>query len=143
MMADSLAKECDFFSIGTNDLIQYTLAVDRTNEHVSHLFAPSNPAVLRLIRRTVEAADEAGIDCSMCGEMAGDVLYTLPLVGMGLHGLSMAPAAMADVKKLIRSITMTDAGRVAETVMHMLTTREIEDFLRQELRRVMPELFDA
>jgi len=141
MMADRFAREVDFFSIGTNDLIQYTLAVDRNNEHVSHLFSATNPAVLRLIRLTVEAADSAGIEVAMCGEMAGDILYTPLLVGMGLQHLSMAPAAIPDVKKLVRSISHTDAKTIADTVAEMPTSRLIEEFLQKELRRIMPELF--
>jgi len=142
LMADVLAPEVDFFSIGTNDLIQYTLAVDRTNEHVSHLYSPVDPAVLRLIKHTVEAAARAGIDVCICGEMAGDVLYTALLVGLGLQRLSMAPTAMADVKKLIRSITYEDARRTAERIMQMATPAEIETHLAEELRRVAPELLE-
>ena len=140
LMADVFAKEVDFFSIGTNDLIQYTLAVDRDNEHVSHLYSPVDPAVLRLVRRTVDAGVQAGIEVSLCGEMAGDILYTMLLVGMGVQRLSMAPAVIADVKKLVRSVTYEDAVRVAERVMTMETASEIERFLYQETRRVMPEL---
>ena len=141
MMADRFAREVDFFSIGTNDLIQYTLAVDRNNEHVSHLFSATNPAVLRLIRLTVDAADKAGIDVAMCGEMASDILYTPLLIGVGLQRLSMALAAIPDVKKLVRTISYADARKIAETVADMHTSPEIEDYLRKELRRSMPEFF--
>ncbi len=91
VMADAFAREVDFFSIGTNDLIQYSLAVDRGNEHVSHLYSAVDPAVLRMMRLTLSAADAAGIDCSICGEMAGDILNTILLVGMGFRKLSMTP----------------------------------------------------
>ena len=142
LMADVLAKEVDFFSIGTNDLIQYTLAVDRGNEHVSHLYSPVDPAVLRLIQHTVEAGDRAGVEVAMCGEMAGDTVYAMLLVGMGLQRLSMAPSAIVDIKKLVRSITYEDARQLAERVMAMQTASEIESFLEQETRRVLPELFE-
>ena len=142
VMADQFAEEVDFFSIGTNDLIQYTLAVDRNNEHVSHLFSPVNPAVLRLIQRTVDAARKTGIEVSMCGEMAGEPLYTMLLVGMGLQRLSMAPTAMPDVKKLVRSINYSDAVEVARHASGLSTAEEVEAFLRQEMQRAVPEFVD-
>ena len=95
VMADAFAREVDFFSIGTNDLIQYSLAVDRGNEHVAHLYSAVDPAVLRMMRLTLNAADAAGIDCSICGEMAGDILNTILLVGMGFRKLSMTANAIA------------------------------------------------
>ncbi len=140
LMADAFAAEVDFFSIGTNDLIQYTLAVDRNNEHVSHLYSPVNPSVLRLIRHTVAAAEKAQIGVALCGEMAGDVLYTMLLVGMGLTSLSMSPAAMADVKKVVRSILFDDARKVAEQALEMSETEKIDAFLKQELERAVPDL---
>ena len=142
LTADILAKEVDFFSIGTNDLIQYTLAVDRDNEHVSHLYSAVDPAVLRLMRLTVEAAGRVGIEVGICGEMASDIVYAMLLVGLGIQRLSMAPTAIADIKKLVRSITYKDARRVAETAMAMRTAAEIEAFLEQETRRVIPELLE-
>lgn len=140
MTADLLAAECDFFSIGTNDLVQYTLAVDRDNEHVAHLYSAVDPAVLRLIRRTVEAGQKAGIRVSMCGEMAGDIMHTILLVGMGFESLSMAPSVVPDVKRLIRSITYKDAQQVAERALSMKTAREVESYLAEETRKVVPEL---
>jgi len=140
IMAETFAREVDFFSIGTNDLVQYTLAVDRDNEHVAHLFSPVDPAVLRLMRMTLEAAQKAGIDLSICGEMAGDILYTVLLVGMGFQRLSMAPTAVADVKKLVCSVSYEDARRVAEEAMQMSSATEIEEYLRGVTRRFIPEL---
>ena len=140
MLADLFASEVDFFSIGTNDLIQYALAVDRNNEHVSHLYSAVDPAVLRLIRHTVQAADRADIEVSICGEMAGDIVYATLLVGMGIRKLSMAPAAIPDVKKLIRSISYEDARQVADKAMAMRSAEEVERFLQSETRRVTPEL---
>ena len=143
LMADILAPEVDFFSIGTNDLIQYTLAVDRDNEHVSHLYSPVNPGVLRLIQHTVKAGEANNVEVAMCGEMAGDVLYTMLLVGLGVRHLSMSPAAMVDIKKLVRSISYEDAKRVADTAMTMKTSAEIEDYLATETRQAAPEAFQT
>ena len=143
LMADVFAKETDFFSIGTNDLIQYALAVDRDNEHVSHLYSAVDPSVLQLIHRTIEAGARAKIEVAICGEMAGDIIYTILLVGLGLQCLSMAPAAIVDVKKLIRSITYKAARRVAKRAMSMHTAAEIESFLQEEARRVIPELLQG
>ena len=140
VMADALAAEVDFFSIGTNDLIQYALAVDRGNEHVAHIYSPADPAVLRLIRQTVEAGQRAAIEVAMCGEMAGDILYSILLVGMGFQRLSMAPASIPDVKKLICSVTYEEAQQLAEQVMALETAEEITAFLEKETQRVIPEL---
>jgi phosphotransferase system enzyme I (PtsI) len=104
LIADTLAREVDFFSIGTNDLIQYAMAVDRSNEHVSYLHRPLHPAILRLIRQTVESATRAGIDASICGEMAADARYTPLLVGLGLRTLSASPRSIPKIKKRIREI---------------------------------------
>jgi len=142
VMAESFAGEADFFSIGTNDLIQYTLAVDRDNEHVSHLYSPVDPSVLKLIRLTVEAGERADVEVSMCGEMAGDIVYSMLLVGMGIRRLSMAPSGIADVKKLVRSITLDQAKAVAERAMSMDTAGQIDRFLAQETRKVIPELIE-
>ena len=142
LTAERLAGEVDFFSIGTNDLIQYTLAVDRNNEHVAHLYSPVNPAVLRLIKGTLDAGEKAGIEVAMCGEMAGDILYSTLLVGLGFQRFSMSPATIADVKKFICSITYKDARQLAERVLAMNTTLEIEELLRSEARKTVPELFE-
>src|SRR5947208_1530920 len=103
IMADQLAQEVGFFSIGTNDLIQYTLAADRTNEAVASLYSPGDPAVLRLIELVVNAAQKHGIDVNGCGEMSGERIYTLVLLGMGLRQLRVTPHSLPEIKKIIRS----------------------------------------
>jgi phosphoenolpyruvate-protein kinase (PTS system EI component) len=113
LMAKTFTPEVDFFSIGTNDLIQYTLAVDRGNEHVASLYSAAHPAVLSLIKDVLRAANRAGVDVSCCGEMAGELEYIMLLIGMGLRNLSMTPQAIPEVKQLIRSVSLSDCQRVA------------------------------
>ncbi len=141
LMAVNFAKEVNFFSIGTNDLIQYTLAVDRTNEKVAGLFCPAHPAVLRLIRDVIRAAVRGGIGCSVCGEMAGEPLYTLLLLGLGLTTFSMNGPDIPEVKKIIRSTTIEHARFVARKVMSFDSERQVMHFLREETRKIIPEAF--
>lgn len=138
--AKELARECDFMSIGTNDLIQYTLAVDRGNERVAQLYTPADPSVLRLVRRVVRDANRAGTRISLCGEMAGDPLFTILLLGMGLRTFSMAAGNIPRVKKIIRSVTLADAIRVRRRVMTFETEREVLNYLRDETRRVWGDI---
>jgi len=133
IIADLLAQEVDFFSIGTNDLIQYLLAIDRVNEHVSYLYKPLHPAVLRIIKRIVEAAHSAGIKVSMCGEMAGEPFYTPILVGFGIDELSMNAQSILKVKKTIRTINYRECQQLVEKILEFSTAREIENFLQKEL----------
>jgi phosphotransferase system enzyme I (PtsI) len=139
--ADLLAQEADFFSIGTNDLIQYALAIDRINEQVAYLYEPLHPAVLRMLRGVVSAAHNEGIWVSMCGEMAGDPLYALVLVGLGFDELSMAPGSIPMMKRIIRSVTYGQAFEVAQRMFGCATAREVESLLRQEMRARFPEYF--
>lgn len=132
-------REVSFISLGTNDLIQYLLAVDRGNERVSQFYNPSHPAVLRTIRDVVRACTQAEVDCSLCGEMAGQPLYTLFLLGTGLHTLSMAPANIPEVKKLIRLVSTHQAQRIARRAMSFETDRQVTNFLRDETRKLLPE----
>ncbi len=142
LLADVLAKEVDFFSIGTNDLIQYTLAADRNNENVAHLYNPADPAVLRLIRMVVEAANREGIDVNVCGEMSGEPLYTSLLVGLGLRQLSVTPRKVPEIKRVIRHLRVQEAEQVANQALRMDTARQVTNFLRDQLRRILPEAID-
>jgi phosphotransferase system enzyme I (PtsI) len=141
VIADQLAREVDFFSIGTNDLIQYTLAIDRINEQVSYLYEPLHPAVLRLIKSVVDAGHKAGIRVAMCGEMAGDPAYTMLLVGMGIDELSMHSLAIPRVKKIIRGITMREAESLLNEVMTISSSEEIRTFVGEEMHKHFPEDF--
>jgi phosphoenolpyruvate-protein phosphotransferase (PTS system enzyme I) len=141
LMATEFAKEVNFFSIGTNDLIQYTLAVDRTNEKVAGLFCPAHPAVLRLIRDIIRAGSRANVSVCVCGEMAGEPLYTLLLLGLGLNIFSMNGPDIPEVKKIIRSTTMEHARHVSRRVMGFDSERQVMHFLREETRKIIPEAF--
>jgi phosphoenolpyruvate-protein phosphotransferase (PTS system enzyme I) len=140
-IADILAKEVDFFSIGTNDLIQYTLAIDRVNESVTHLYEPLHPAILRLIQSVVIAAHEAGIRVAMCGEMAGEPLYTPILLGLELDELSMNVASIFRVKKILRSLTLRECKELVKSAMKLSIPDEIEALVRDNLRRKVPGEF--
>ncbi|MBI5726202.1 MAG: phosphoenolpyruvate--protein phosphotransferase [Planctomycetes bacterium] len=141
LMADTFAKEVDFFSIGTNDLIQYTLAVDRGNEKVSSLFTPTNPAVIRLIAEVIKAAHRHRIDVSLCGEMGANPEYTLLLLGLGLEKFSCSPPSIPEIKKIIRSVTLSQARKVAQRVMDLDSETEITNYLRSQTRRIFPEAY--
>ncbi|MCL2648902.1 MAG: phosphoenolpyruvate--protein phosphotransferase [Phycisphaerales bacterium] len=142
LMANSYAKACDFFSIGTNDLIQYTLAVDRGNQKVANLYTGANPAVLALIRNVIRVGNRANISVSCCGELGADIEFTILLVGMGLKTLSITPHSIPEVKKVIRSINMADAQRVARRVMSFEHSQQILNYLRDETRKVIPEAYE-
>ena len=141
IMANQFAKEVNFFSIGTNDLIQYTLAVDRTNERVAGLFCAAHPAVLIFVRDVIRAAARNHIGVSVCGEMAGDPLYTLLLLGLGLTVFSMNGPDVPEVKKIIRSTTLDHAKQIARRVMSFDSERQVMHFLREETRKIVPEAF--
>jgi phosphotransferase system enzyme I (PtsI) len=141
LMARTFAAESSFFSIGTNDLVQYTLAVDRGNERVAHLYQAAHPAVVYLAKSVVRAARSAQIDCSLCGEMAGEPLYSMLLLGMGLRTLSMVPDQIPVVKRVIRSVTMEQCERLARRVGSFDSERQVETALRDELRKLDPEVF--
>ena len=139
VIADLLAQEVDFFSIGTNDLIQYLLAIDRVNEHVSYLYKPFHPSVLRIIKRIVEVAHSAGIKVNMCGEMAGEPFYTPILLGFGIDELSMNALSLLKVKKIIRATNYGECRQLVEKILGFATAREVESFLQKELSSRYPE----
>ncbi len=129
LLAEKFAREVDFFSIGSNDLVQYTLAVDRTNSKVSHLYQPANPAVIKLISQVVKVSHQHNVGISLCGEMAGDVRYTVLLLGMGLRELSMNAILIPAVKQVIRSVSFAEAERLIAPVLNLDTADEIEHAL--------------
>lgn len=140
IMADQMAREVNFFSIGTNDLIQYTLAADRTNETVASLYSPADPAVLRLIKMVLTAAKQHNIEANVCGEMSGEPIYTLLLLGMGLRQLSVTPHNIPEIKKMIRSVSIEEATQVAEEALRLETARDVTHYLRDKTRRILPEV---
>ncbi len=117
LQADTFAEEVDFFSIGTNDLIQYTLAVDRSNPVVSYLFQPAHPAVIKLIKNTIDAGDAAGIPVAMCGQMSGDLSFLILLLGLGLRAFSTSPKVLPELKRAIRMVSIENAREVAAAVL--------------------------
>ncbi len=141
MIASLLAKEVDFFSIGTNDLIQYCLAVDRGNEHVSYLYEPLHPAILRALKQVCDAAHNAGIEVSMCGEMASEPMYLPVLIGLGLDELSMNHACIPRVKRVLRNLTQVESKEMLNALMQLSTGKEISAHLDREMRTRLPDLF--
>jgi phosphotransferase system enzyme I (PtsI) len=140
-VADLLAPEVDFFSIGTNDLIQYTIGIDRSNEHVAYLYEPLHPGVLRFIKQTVDAGHQAGIPVALCGEMAGEPMYVPILLGLKIDSFSMNPASLPRVKNLIRRSSMKECCRFANKVLHMRTAEEVNHSVRKMVMRQFPEEF--
>jgi len=134
IIADMLATEADFFAIGTNDLIQYSLAIDRANENVSYLYEPLHPGLLRLIKGVIDAGKRAGIPVSMCGEMAADPVCTLVLIGMGLRDLSMSAFFVPVIKRLIRSVDIAAAERVAAHALTLDTVKEVKRCVFEQMR---------
>ena len=142
LTSDILARKVDFFSIGTNDLIQYTIAVDRGNERIAYLYEPFHPGVLRLIRIIIDHAHDAGIPVSMCGEMAGDPLATVILLGLGLDMYSMSAFTIPEVKRIIRTVTMWEAEELVGTISDMKSYREIDEYVQQWMHERF-QLFSA
>jgi len=131
LTSDILAKKVDFFSIGTNDLVQYTIAVDRGNENIAYLYKYFHPAVLRLIKMVIDNAHRAGIPVAMCGEMAGDPLASVVLLGMGLDSFSMSSGVITAVKEVIRSVRLNEAEELVEKIMQMSSTQLIENYVSE------------
>jgi phosphotransferase system enzyme I (PtsI) len=140
LMASALAREVSFFSIGTNDLIQYTLAVDRGNERVASLYSAAHPAVLQLIRTVVRTARRFKVETTLCGEIAGELEYTMLLIGMGLRTLSLVPSQIPAVKRVIRSVDIGTCERLARKVGSFDSERQVVNYLRDEVRKVLPEM---
>ena len=143
LIADSLATRVKFFSIGSNDLIQYTLAADRTNEKVSHLYEPTHPAIIRLIKTTVDAAHRHGIWAGVCGEIAGDPVLAALLIGLGVDELSAAPTVIAQVKYMVRRLKLNEAQALAEFALQCESPSEIHARCRELARQTAPSLFES
>jgi phosphotransferase system enzyme I (PtsI) len=137
MTADIIAKEADFFSIGTNDLIQYSLAVDRSNEKVAYLYDPAHPAVLRLVKNIIDAAHLAKINVSMCGEMAGEPSLAIILLGLGLDEFSLPPQVIPELKYVIRAVSFKAAQELAAQAMKLSTGKEVEEFSQNRLAEIL------
>ena len=143
MTMDLLAKEVKFFSIGTNDLIQYALAVDRVNEKIAYLYEPAHPAVLRLVRQIIDVAHENHLWVGMCGEMAGEPALALLLLGMGLDSFSTSPVNLPRIKQMIRSVPTFRAKEVVKEAFRLSTGKEVEQFIRARLCELVPELCES
>jgi phosphotransferase system enzyme I (PtsI) len=141
LIADFLAKEVDFFSVGTNDLIQYCLAIDRGNEHVAYLYEPTHPAVLQALHRVCRAAEAAGIEVGMCGEMAGEDLYSLILIALGFKELSMNAMNISRVKRIVRQITIPEAKQILGQLLTLSTAAEVTAALEKEMNQRYPQIF--
>jgi len=142
LMADALAKEVAFFSLGTNDLIQYTIAVDRVNERVAYLYEPTHPAVLKLVKMTIDAAHANGIWVGVCGQMAADPILAPLLVGMGVDELSVAPQAVPLVKDVVRSVTHERTRELAAAALATVSGIEALRLCRELVREAAPELLE-
>ena len=142
IVADSLAKRVSFFSIGTNDLIQYSLAVDRMNEKIAHLYEPTHPAIVRLIKVTVEAAHNHKVRVSVCGEMAGDPVLAPLLLGLGVDELSAAPSLVPPLKFLIRRLKLTEARELADFALDCESASDIQARCQEHARQIAPGLFE-
>ncbi len=144
VIAPILAAHADFFSIGTNDLIQYTVAIDRANEHVAHMYHPLHPAVLRLIKTATDGAHGNGIDVGLCGEMGSEVIYAILLLGLGIDHLSVAPPVVVpELKKIIRTVRYEDARAVAERILACSEAEEAMTMLMQFNSEMCPDLFPS
>ena len=139
LMAATFTREAEFFSIGTNDLIQYTVAVDRGNERVASLYTASNPAVIKLIKSVIRAARRGKVETSLCGEIAGDPVYTMLLIGLGLRNLSLVPFQIPAIKQVVRKVTVEECERLARKIGSLDSDRRILSTLRSELQKTVPE----
>jgi phosphotransferase system enzyme I (PtsI) len=140
VIAEDLATEVDFLSIGTNDLIQYLLAVDRSNDVVSDLYDEFHPAVVRFLRRIIERGKRGKVWVGMCGEMAGDPLATVLLVGLGLDEFSVVPRVLPEIKKIIRSVSYKAARKLAKHVLTLDSEDEIKSYLKSHMQKILPDV---
>lgn len=141
IIADLIVKEVDFISIGTNDLLQYSIAIDRVNEHVAYLYEPFHPAILRTIKNVAEAAQKAGVSAGVCGEVAGEPDYALILLGFGMDQLSMNAFSILKVKKLIRSVSHAEARKICKHILTFATAREVQEYINAKLPELHKEEF--
>jgi phosphotransferase system enzyme I (PtsI) len=140
LLADEFAREVDFFSIGTNDLIQYTLAVDRSDPDVANLYSSGDPSILRLIRLVVEAARKRDIPVTVCGQMSSDPKFIPLLIGMGIRRLSVTPHSIPELKEVIRTIDVRQGEQIADHALSLELARDVENYLRGELKKICPDL---
>jgi phosphoenolpyruvate-protein phosphotransferase (PTS system enzyme I) len=139
VVADMLAPHVDFFSVGTNDLIAYSVAVDRANGRVASLYQPAHPAVIRLLKQVIDAGTKAGKSVSVCGEMSSDINFTLLLLGLGLRNFSVVPFIIPDLKKLIRSVSIQEAQAIAAKALTFDDGGECLEFLKAETQKYLPD----
>lgn len=143
IQAETFAREADFFSIGTNDLVQYTLAVDRTNERVANLYTPMHPAVLRLIRDVARAGKKREIEVSCCGEAAGDLEFAMLLIGLGLRTLSTSSSSIPQLKRFVRSVSVQQCERAARQALALDSEVQVAAMIRDRARKLVPEAFSG
>lgn len=142
LTCDILAKEVDFFSIGTNDLIQYSLAVDRANEKIAYLYEPTHPAVLRLIKEVIDAGHREGIWVGLCGEMSAEPYLTVLLVGLGVDELSVSSVVLPEIKKVVRSVSLSETKAIVEHALTLSTPKEIKEFVIKKVKKIAPEVLE-
>jgi phosphotransferase system enzyme I (PtsI) len=140
VLMDHFVDEVDFLSIGTNDLIQYTLAVDRSNKDVANLYTAADPAVLALIKMALAAAERGNVPVSLCGQMSSSSTYTMLLLGLGLRQLSVPPSAIPEIKRIIRGVRLDQCRAVATHALTLENARDVKNYLREELKRALPEM---
>jgi len=143
LTCDLLAKEVDFFSIGTNDLIQYSLAIDRVNEKIAYLYKPTHPGVLRLIKNIIDSGHKENIWVGLCGEMAGEPGFVLILLGLGLDEFSMSAAVIPEIKYIIRNVKFKDAKELAVKALTLPTGEKVEEFVNKRLEELIPMIKKA
>ena len=139
VVADMLAPHVDFFSVGTNDLIAYSVAIDRANGRVASLYQPSHPAVIRLLKQVIDAGAKGGKSVSVCGEMSSDINFTLLLLGLGLRNFSVVPFIIPDLKKLIRSVSINEAKAIAVKALTFDDSAACLEYLKAETQKFLPD----